>query len=439
MRCLLLLLALAACHSNPATADAWVSDAVADAAVDAPPPTVTLNITKDTVPRAGVHVYFQNADSTVVLATTTDATGTATAVMTTGGGFVTAIDPFDDYTPGTTDVIRTFAGVQPNDRLTLKASTPPQTTIAVTAKLPLIVNGSQYVFSSTCGSAYVPSTGTGPVTLAGCNGFADIAVTAIDGTGNVLGYFYKANVVAIDQGTIDLTSSNYTAMLSRTYTLTNVADPAQPPYVIDTLATPRGEVYYTATAATGSPATATLSLPGFAGAVDTVQMRQESPAAGYNERDVVAWGALTATFSADLGSQQLPDYSQMPAYAPTPPSLTWTESGGAVQPDFSLAAMNVFRSSTPRGWSWEIAAPHTAASIPFPKLPTDVFDFNVAATDTTLILALVTVKMPGGWDAARANVLSISSPTDLIAGTTGTLSYSAMKPIVRVAPKQHRQ
>src|SRR5689334_14899213 len=71
---------------------------------DAPPPpdaapdgpvsgVVSLTVTLDGAPQMGVRVIFQNADSSLVMSTTTDATGTAMATMV-AGGYVTALDPF---------------------------------------------------------------------------------------------------------------------------------------------------------------------------------------------------------------------------------------------------------------------------------------------------------------------------------------------------------
>src|SRR5512143_11333 len=54
---------------------------------------VTLTITVNAMPYAGVHVYFQNTDSSVVAMAVTDVTGTASAVMA-AGGYVTAVNPF---------------------------------------------------------------------------------------------------------------------------------------------------------------------------------------------------------------------------------------------------------------------------------------------------------------------------------------------------------
>src|SRR5215471_8508729 len=83
------ILAVVGCGDNrPAAVDGPVVDGLPDATPVGP---VTLTVFADHNPRGGVAVFFQNADSSVVLATETDSNGVATAVMQSGG-FVTAIE-----------------------------------------------------------------------------------------------------------------------------------------------------------------------------------------------------------------------------------------------------------------------------------------------------------------------------------------------------------
>jgi len=91
----LLVCCLIACGDDGVrhTPDAAPHDGpTADTGPDAPALPVTLTVTVDGAPQGGVKVYFLNADSSVVLNTVTDATGTASAVMAAGGS-VTALFP----------------------------------------------------------------------------------------------------------------------------------------------------------------------------------------------------------------------------------------------------------------------------------------------------------------------------------------------------------
>src|SRR5438105_2298725 len=94
---LALVLFAAACGSAHHTVDAnrdTSTDTLGPATGDAPTGAVTLTVTSSNQPAANVSVYFQNADSSLVLAATTDAHGTVGAMLATGG-FVTAIEPAD--------------------------------------------------------------------------------------------------------------------------------------------------------------------------------------------------------------------------------------------------------------------------------------------------------------------------------------------------------
>jgi hypothetical protein len=322
-----------------------------------------------------------------------------------------------------TDDIRTFSGVQPNDRLTLHEVSPPAVHMLI--KVPLVANAVAYKLSSSCGSAALGASGTAAISLSGCNGFADIAVVALDGTSAPIGCFFHAGVIATDLGTIDLTADTYGPFTSRNYSFFNVHDPGIEIDAFDTLATARGAVYQ-AYAPGVSSLGASLPVPVVAGAMDTVDVRIY-PAAGLSERHVMVWGSYTTGAILDLDAQ-VPDYSSRPTYVLAPPSLTWSESGGTAQPDFSLAQLLGGRQGGTRQWNWSIAAPHTGTGIAFPTLPTDVFDFNLRPLDPKGVRMVDIVKVPGGWDAVRPDVFSAASPPEFATGATGTLSYSVMRP-----------
>src|SRR5437762_2059952 len=122
-RSLVALTALAACSGEDKARhlDGGIDSMLPiDAPPDGPLQPVTLSVTYNGAPQMNVRVYFQNADSSMVASTTTDATGTATAVMNPGG-FVTAVDaiPAGAGVVAGPDVLNTFAGVKPGDQLVL--------------------------------------------------------------------------------------------------------------------------------------------------------------------------------------------------------------------------------------------------------------------------------------------------------------------------------
>jgi hypothetical protein len=76
-------------------------------------------------------------------------------------------------------------------------------------------------------------------------------------------------------------------------------------------------------------------------------------------------------------------------------------------------------------WSWDIVVPFTATTFTLPTLPTDIADLNFMATDTVNVNELITAKVPGGYDAVRAEILS-SSPDQFVAGPSGRIVFEIM-------------
>ena len=233
MRKAVLALLLVGCGDDGVrhTPDATVHDGpvTPDAPVDAAPTPVTITTTVDGSPVGGVHVYFQNADSTVVLATVTDATGTASAVMA-AGGYVTAINPYTPLAVGrTNDELDTFLGVKPGDHLQLATHlTSTAVTVTVTAPLDPAANVGSYDVFTPCGSSAltIPSTGGPPsatMPLYNCGATTDFLVVSYDNSTNPqpLDFFFVPNVAAAAQSTIDFTAHTYGAVPTRTYTMTN--------------------------------------------------------------------------------------------------------------------------------------------------------------------------------------------------------------------------
>src|SRR5438067_10053739 len=72
--------------------DALPPDTLPPMTADAMPTSVTIAVTLNGMPVSNVPAYFQAADSTLAGAATTDAQGTAGAILATGG-FVTVIEP----------------------------------------------------------------------------------------------------------------------------------------------------------------------------------------------------------------------------------------------------------------------------------------------------------------------------------------------------------
>jgi hypothetical protein len=418
--CLVLVCCLAACGDDGVrhTPDATPHDGpgVTDAPADASGNPVTITMTAGNGPVAGVHVYFQNADSSVVLATTTNAAGQASAVMAAGGS-VTAINP---YTPplfgGVSDEIDTFLGVKPGDQLHLAlGSLSTSITVNVTANVdPAAAVTSVY---TPCGGVAELSQGSAAsVSLTNCGASTDFLIVSYDQTATPLNEAFAPAVAISNGANIDLTSLAFTAVPTRTYTYMN---PGQNSYSFrDTVVDAQGPLF----GQNGSTSSTTTGpMPTFTNAGDVIQTTVYP--GGANEEIFVDWAPYTDTYTTDAGARMLPLYATGPSIDTTTHTVSFTEQSGGVTPDFVYTVANAYRQADARSWVWRLASPH-ATTLTFPTLPTDVYDFNFRSTDNPGDNTLLVGKVPGGYDAVRPFLLSQKGllPQDFVVGASGSVT-----------------
>ena len=449
---LLALLSLVACGDDGVRhiIDAPQSQQGDGPQIDAAPAPVRLTVTLDGTPQSGVHVYFQNADSSVVLATTTDATGTAAAVMV-AGGYVTALSPFPQAgfqagLGGPPDV-NTFAGVKPGDHLVLTQSDPAFSSIDLT--IPSVVDVTQYSIATTCQGPpnsgqgkpnyldpqFLDADGSGDVTMGditlfGCTGATDVLVAAETTTGTPTNFFYVPNRTFTDGEMVDLSGQDFSQVVPRDYTYNNV--PATIPFITieDTSLSGHGVVYQSYGGNTYGDTTITteLGVPTFTGASDIVEADANTGVMAIQH--MVDWGPYATTYTTDVGARLLPNMTAAATEDVTSHTISWTEDAGGVTPDFVVTGTFVARSSDERSWAWAMASPRSGVSVKLPTLPTDVYDYNIGASDQATVGGVLLGKITGGYDAVRAGLLSLDGPTGLITTATGTLTYEDTLPPV---------
>jgi hypothetical protein len=407
---------------------------------DAPPPpdsnvdaatfgAVSLSIFEGTDPRVGVRVIFQNADSSVVSDTTTGSDGKATAMMAPGG-YVTAIDPYPNTPQGVASSdLRTFAGVKPGDQLRLfQPAINGGNAITVNVMLPIAANAIDYRVSTNCFLQYSIGGGggsgsqpTGIMQIAGCGPTSNLLVEAFDEGAVPIAFFYKQNVALVDNATLDLTTETYTATPDSTFTYTNVPAAVQNMAIYAMRATSLGTIYENniiASVAAGG-ATATAKLPPIPNA--SAVTASTFLGAGNTQHILTEWGPATTTYALDTSGLFLPDFATPPALAVAANGVTWTVSGGDVQPDLVLMRAFLGRESPLLRWAWTIAAP-AGTQVAFPRLP-DASQFNLVDGDFASF-ELRTAKVPGGYDAVRASILATQAPQQLAVGAAGKASFA---------------
>jgi hypothetical protein len=425
----LLVLLVAACGDDgvrhtpdAAPHDSALHDGSPDAPGDAPFAPVTLTASVDGTGVAGVQVYFQNADSTVVLATTTDATGTASAVMQ-AGGYVTAVKPYTPPAFGGTpsDEIDTFSGVKPGDHLVLNLPiTSTAITVTVTADADPAAT-SLTVFTP-CGAQQLAQAGSGVAptatfSLTNCGTATDFLVVSYDQNSQPLDMFAALAKPIADGATIDLTGTAYAAVPTRTFTYTDPPANVESFSFDDNERDAQGAVFgFSGFAGSGG---ATYPVPTFTNAVSAV-IATFFPG-GPNEEVLADWGPFAPTYTTDVLARELPLFLGNPAFDPATHTLSFGEEAEGAPPDFVFTSVSAFRQSANHAWIWRIAAAHTTA-VAYPVLPVDMFDYNITAGDSPSWQQLYTGKVPGGYDAVRAYLLTGGSfdPRGVIAGATGT-------------------
>jgi hypothetical protein len=432
MRLRYLLLLLATCSDDKVhhLADAPNNP---DAPPDGPSTgVVTLTVTVAGVPNPNVTVYFQNADSSLVSATQTDASGVASATMQ-AGGYVTAIKP--DVLNGAafgllTDSVATFAGVKPGDFLTL--ATPVLPALPFTITTPLDSGASTYFLWTSCGQQDISAAGSGSgtvpvaVNLAGCgDGTVDMLVETRDGTGPLHGLFQTVVVTPNQQ--VNLTN-NYMGLVTSTFAYTSVPAAISSLGIVQALATTRGQLNVEtgqATVTTGA-ANASFLQQNVTGAT-AITTSSPIGTPGFGNPHVVEWGPYAAAYTLDLANVLLGDWTTQPTFDVPTHAVTWGESAGAT-PDLGLVEVDAFRGSPALAWRWRIAAPRTGTTIVYPVLPAPSDIYNVTAGDSPGINTMITAAVPGGYDAVRAHILSAQNGVlSLVVGATGRIVFEDLR------------
>jgi hypothetical protein len=434
-------------------------DAAVDAAIDAAARPVTLTVTRNRAPVAGVRVYFQNADNSLVKSVDTDANGKASAIMD-AGGFVTAIDPFpplpdpgararSQATPrpraqasgqasaiiiGDND-LRTFAGVKPGDDLVLALNDRLQ--LALTLTIPPDPLANDYDIATSCGRGFISTGGgsgsaadlpSGGLSLSDCGALVDFLVIARDAeTDRPRSALLRRDVPVSDGGDVDLsTMGSYQALADVEFTFRNVPNSNALGF-IHTLIGPRGPfgISFEGSAGLASGSgSATIAEPAGAGTIGVVH---SSVVLGGSRQHIVDWGASSPAYLLDMTGQLLPDID-VPSYDQQAKKLTWTESGAGATPDLTIATINVSAGSeTQRFWRWTVAAPYRRGELLFPTLPTDVASWTPGPDDSVNSEDQMNVRVvAGGYDAVRSRALNVrdaffndGSFVGLVAGPTG--------------------
>jgi hypothetical protein len=385
-RGLALLGALAACGDGLAGPDASVP-------LDVPRDLVTVHVRSLAV-RDGARVFFQRPDSTLVLSTTTDASGRVQAYI-------------PPHTTVTVELVNGVMGggrgrtlytqldVNPGDELVIDDGSVASTA-SITVEIPPDEGGVNYTLHAPCdataSSALVPDQPT-PYTLSGCLTTGDLLITS-DDTGN----FLYVPHVAFATAPLQLAGPYLPAT---PFTL-RVAD--VPPDVrflraqIEPLDGPHEIPYLFRELQLGFDGFETskdveLEAPAWDGQRTLVRLTSDDFT--ISAPTVYAWGPTGAPTTVDFGADLPRAYLTRPVYDPARHRVGWLEADQGRRADAVLVQLEWFSSDS---ITWRIFGPRgDDTAIALPALPDPVLapiDFPV--TNVT------TIAIDGGYDRLRA-------------------------------------
>ncbi len=375
MRIALLAMVVLGCGDNRNPFDEITMDTF-----DEPP--VSITVTRQSVPLAGIPVVFHRDDGTLVESITTDARGRA-AAKPGPNGFVTAITDF-----AATRDLKTFLGVQPGDELTLDGA-PNLTTPMMTYKVLVtpVAGAVFYRVSVRClvGTGEQVPVGTNPVELSvttRCLAPTETLVVALDGFGFPIESVLGAEATPTENGVVDLTNEVPVTAETATLMLSNVGsnatlESARAIGRTQFLAKPEQQV------ANGSHPTV---FPDLAGASQTVAVTGARP--------VFVWGPAEPQTQLDVAAAQVEAVTEL-LFDRSLRTVSW--SGGA-DGNFVFGQLVV---EAPTSGLWSFVGPGGSA-ITLPAL--DAFPIN-AATRIELELGVGRVsgsvvddlRRDGGW------------------------------------------
>lgn len=406
---------LAACNNQHPPFPNAPPDAPVDALAlpitpDAAPGAVVVTVTERGSPVPGLAVYFQAADSSLVLAAATDAAGTASTVLV-AGGYVTVIETPEPVTGATR--LATFAQAQPGDALHIDlAPTGPVDAATVAITVPVAMDAASFEIDTSCGRLDADATGAASAALVGCGGAVDLIAFARDSGGSVIGSLYAPDVaVAVQPVALD---GSYTALVPTSFGYTGVPATSGTVTTLQTLATARGSMFGDNTSAVvdagkaaatlAMPSTTTLAMPTTGATAITVSEALPTDA-DTTEQVIFDWAPWTASYALDIATAMLPPLAGRPAYDIGTRTVSWVEGTGGTAPNLVRAQVRAFRDGIPQGaaWTWTIVAPHGGTSVAFPRFPGGGFDYTPTAGDIPSVNDLTIASVPGGYDAVRAH------------------------------------
>jgi hypothetical protein len=389
---------------------------------------VSVRYLADASNLAGLLVYFQNADSTIALATRTDGEGRATAFMRSGG-FVTVVVP--------NGTLWTYAQVAVGDDLVIDERTLETTEQRTTfmLRVPPTVGADIYSLTTSCGSTDITGAQDEPTvaTLGNCDGVTDLLIMARSSEPRPFGsnhrYLYRKDVVLEGQDMI-VVEGEYADVETSMITATNV--PAEIPRlaISQSLVRAGREVSPTKFGLLDvTDGAATLSFSRTYAPADGTTMTRIAPrdATTVGVHNIVQWGPSSTRTIVDAGIVRLRPYLDRPRFQPEASLVRWEEASEGTVANAVLAVLTFPRSEITPEWRWTIVAPRGEdTTLRLPVLPRA----ELVAPADAVISELSSVSIDGGYDRIRPYLLGVWQQDGVWPADTdaGRVDYQRLSP-----------
>jgi len=384
----------------------------------AEPVTVSVH-DNDGVAAAGVRVYFQNLDSSLIASAMTDASGVATAQMP-NSGFGRVVDRLV-LGAGNTWRLHTVVGVKPGDNVVVDE--PGRVSVTLIGNTS--AGSGDINFSTPCGVAQAAGTTNGKPS----------ATLMVDRsclkTTDVFEYkFDSGGLVVINWGYLQDVAPSGTTFDASAIAVTHADAESQSKHVVFT-----NDTSYTSRASEEQQTTsAGVINSSLAGALSTFDVKvYVVPGA----RDVMFWtgkksmtkhmfydwdSTFQASYSADVSTKLLRQGTSEPMYDVANHRLVWTEASTGLAPEWGYTKISATRNALT--FEWFVVGAAGASAIQLPTLPVEgSIDYNLAQGDVLDVTALVVGRSPGGYDAVRENLNTYGASTPYCRGGTSSMCW----------------
>lgn len=389
---------------------------------------VSVRYLADASDLAGLLVYFQNADSTIALATRTDGEGRATAFMASGG-FVTVVVPNGN--------LWTYAGVEVGDDLVIDERsvefTEQRTSFML--RVPPTPGADVYSLTTSCGSTDITGAQDEPTvaTLGDCDDITDLLIMARSSEPRPFGsnyrYLYRKDVVLEGQAMI-VVEGEYAPAETSTITTTNVPPEVPRLAISQSLVRAGREVSPTKFGLLDVvDGAATLSFSRTYAPADGTTMTRIAPrdATTVGVLNIVQWGPSSTRTVVDAGVVRLRPYVEHPRYQPEASLVRWDEGSEGAVANAVLAVLSFPRSEMTPEWRWTVLAPRGEdPTLRLPVLPRA----DLVPPADAIIHELSSLSIEGGYDRIRPYLLGLwqqdgAWPADTDAGR---VDYQRLSP-----------